>query len=104
MATYSTEIQVKWGDVYFLEVTGLAWNYGGERQGRDIEWTANPGSVSVSCLSINNAAIENFGVREQLVITGGGVDISKYAAWESVAVAPEVNGVTRYTVTLKLLE
>ena len=36
--------------------------------------------------------------------TGGGTSLTSYAVCESVGVAYEVNGVTRYTVTFKLLD
>ena len=39
---------------------------------------------------------------DQLVITGGGAGLNTYAIWQSVAVAPALNDVTRYTVTFKI--
>jgi hypothetical protein len=48
--------------------------------------------------------VGNYGVRAQVVVSGGGQALTNQAVWESVSVASEVNGVTRYTVTLKLLD
>jgi len=38
------------------------------------------------------------------VISGGGSNLTTYAAWESVAVTPQRNGVTRYTVSFRILD
>ena len=104
MATYSTGIAVTWNSTSFTEVQEFSWNYGGSRTGRDTAWSADQGSISVTCLGTANTNISEFGTRAQLVATGGGSDISKYAIWESVAVAPERNGVTRYTVTFRIVD
>lgn len=104
MATYSTGISVTWDGTPFTEVRELAWNYGGGRTGRSAAWTADQGQVSVSCLGTANTNISNFGTRAQLVISGGGAGLTTYAVWESVAVAPERNGVTQYTVTFRILD
>lgn len=104
MATYSTGISVTWNGTPFTEVQELAWGSGGSRQGRSIAWSSEQGSVSVTCLGTANVSRTLFGLRAVLAISGGGSDITSYATWESVAVAPERNGVTRYTVTFKLLD
>lgn len=104
MATYSTGITVTWNGTPFVEVQELSWSSGGARAGRDTTWSPDQGAVAVTCLGTANVSRTNFGTRAALVISGGGADLSSYAAWESVAVAPERNGVTRYTVTLKLLD
>lgn len=105
MATYSTSVSISWNGVAFQEVVGLSWTYGGgPSKGRSVPWTDDAGSVTVECLGTNNTAISNYGVRAQLVLSGGGNSLTNYAVWESVSVASEVNGVTRYTVTLKLLD
>jgi hypothetical protein len=104
VATYSTGISVTWNGTAFTEVQELSWSSGGARQGRDVAWSPDQGTVSVTCLGTENTARSNFGIRAALVISGGGAGLTSYAAWESVAVAPERNGVTRYTVTLKLLD
>jgi hypothetical protein len=104
VATYSTGITATWNGVAFTEVTNLAWGSGGSRQGRSVAWSSEQGSVAITCLGTQNVSRVNFGTRAVLSISGGGSDLTSYAVWESVAVAPEVNGVTRYTVTLKLLD
>jgi hypothetical protein len=104
VATYSTGITVTWNGTPFVEVQELSWSSGGARAGRDTTWASDQGTVAVTCLGTANVSRTNFGIRAELVISGGGADLSSYAAWESVAVAPERNGVTRYTVTLKLLD
>ena len=104
MATYSTDISVTWNGTPFVDVQELSYSYGGSRQGRAVPWTAEQGSIAVTCLNTTNATITNFGKREQLVITGGGAGFLTYAVWESVSVAPERNGVTKYTVSFRILD
>jgi hypothetical protein len=104
VATYSTGITATWGGVAFVEVTNLAWSYGSEPRGRDIIWTDDAGTVSVTCLGAANTGIGEYGLRKDLVLSGGGQSLTNKAIWESLSVAPELNGVTRYTVTFKLLD
>lgn len=109
MATLSTDITVRWGNTYFGEVTDLQWSYGGsgakDRLGNSAgRWTDEVGSVSVSCLGTANITTVNYGKLDDLTITGGGSALTHKALYESLNVAPELNGVTRYTVTFKLLD
>lgn len=105
MATYSTGVVVTWNGITFQEVTGLSWSYGGgPSKGRSVVWTDDVGSVAIECLGSNNTGTANYGVRATLVISGGGQSLTNPAVWESLSVSNEVNGVTRYTVTLKLLD
>lgn len=105
MATYSTGVTVTWNGIAFQEITGLSWTYGGgPSKGRSVAWTDDAGSVSVECLGSNNTSVANYGVRATLTISGGGNSLTNAAVWESLSVSNEVNGVTRYTVTLKLLD
>lgn len=104
MATYSQDISVTWNGTPFEEVQGLSWSYGGGRQGRDTYWTGDQGSVSVECLGSANTNISNYGKRYLLEIAGGGASLSTYAMWETVGVGYERNGVTRYTVTFRVLD
>jgi len=95
---------VTWNGTPFVEVQSLSTSRGGSRTGRDTTWSAEQGNVSVTCLGSANTSVSNFGSRYQLVIAGGGADLTSYAVWESVSVAPEMNGVTRYTVNFRLLD
>ena len=114
MATYSTGVTVSWGGTPFTEVTDLQWTYGGGmpkgRGAGDFRWTDEAGSLSVTCLGVSNVSTTEWGLRRQLSITqlssngGTSTHLTSYAVCESVNVAYEVNGVTRYTVTFKLLD
>lgn len=105
MATYSTSVSVTWGVMPFTEVVGLDWTYGGGApKGRSVVWTDDAGSVSVTTLAGANTSTDEYGLRKQLVISGGGQSLTSQAVWESLSVSNEVNGVTRYTVTFKLLD
>lgn len=105
MATYSQGISVTWGGVAFQEVSGLSWTYGGgPSKGRSVEWTDDAGSCTVTCMGPNNTSTVNYAKRRELVISGGGQTLTNQAVWESVSVESELNGVTRYTVSLKLTD
>ena len=104
MATYSTGITATWGSVTFGEMQSLSWTWGGGgAKGRSDPWTDDVGSVSIQCLGGTGISAANAGLRRQLTITGGGCDLTTYAIWDSVAVGAELNGVTRYSVSLKIL-
>jgi len=62
------------------------------------------GSVTVECLGSANISTSEYGLRKQLVISGGGVNLTSQAVYEGFQMTPEVNGVTRYTVTFNLLD
>lgn len=105
MATYSTGISATWNSVTFHEMQSLSWNYGGAgAKGRDEPWSDELGTVSLQCLSITGIDKANVGERAELQITGGGCALTTKAVYESVSVDAELNGVTKYTVTLKILD
>lgn len=105
MASYSSSVAVTWGGTPFTEVVGLDWQYaGGPSKGRSVVWTDEAGSVTVTTLGSANTSAAEYGLRRQLVISGGGQSLTSNAVWESLSVANEVNGVTRFTVTFKLLD
>ena len=109
MATLSTGVTVRWGNTYFGEVTDVQWSFGGsaakDRLGNSASrWTDDVGSVAVSCLGTANINTLNYGQRDDVTIAGGGADLTIKAIYESLSVSPELNGVTRYTVTFKLLD
>lgn len=111
MATESTNVSVSWGGTSFDEVVDLSWTYGGgsprgrseAAQGSAV-WSDQLGSVTVSCLGAANVSSSQYGQRKQLVVTGGGATLTTYAIYESVGVQCALNGVTRYTVTFKILD
>ena len=105
MATFSTGITATWGSSSFQEVTGLSWTYGGGLpKGRDSAWTDEVGSVTIECLNSANVTSGQYGLRNDLAITGGGANLTCKAVYESLSATPELNGITRYTVTFKLLD
>lgn len=105
MATYSTGITATWGSVTFAEMQSLSWNYGGAgAKGRLAPWSDELGTVSIQCLSTTGISTANVGLRDVLTIGGGGCGLTTYAVYESVGVDAELNGVTKYTVTLKILD
>jgi len=105
VATYSTGITATWGSVTFGEMQSLSWTWGGGgAKGRSAPWSDEIGSVSIQCLGGTGISTANAGLRQQLTITGGGCTLTTYAIWDSVAVDAELNGVTKYSVSLKILD
>lgn len=105
MASYSQNVAITWGGTPFTEVVGLDWSYaGGPPKGRGVVWTDEAGSVTVTTLAGANTSTSEYGLRKDLAISGGGQSLTVKAVWESLSVANEVNGVTRFTVTFKLLD
>ena len=105
MATYSTGIAATWGGSPFAEIVDLSWTYGGgPPKGRNAIWTDEAGSVSITCLDGANISTAEYGLRKQLVLSGGGQSLTVNAVYESLNVVPELNGITRYTVTFRLLD
>jgi hypothetical protein len=105
VASYSTGITVTWDGTAFSEVTDLTWSYGGGLpKGRSIVWTDELGSVAVTCLSTPNVSTAQYGKRATLTIAGGGASLTTLAVYEGFSVTPELNGVTRYSVTFKILD
>lgn len=105
MATYSTGISAAWGGSAFAEIVDVSVSYGGgSPKGRATPWTDDLGTVSLTCLAGTNMSTAEYGQRKTLAISGGGVSISIYAVCEGLTVTPELNGVTRYTATYKILD
>jgi hypothetical protein len=105
VATYSTGISVTFDSVAFTEVQSLAWNYGGSLpRGRANNFTDEPGEVTVTCLGVANVSTAKYGTRANLAIAGGGATLTCKAVYQGFAVAPQLNGVTQYTVTLRILD
>lgn len=105
MATRSQGISVTWGGTAFVEVADLSWSYGGGLpKGRSVIWTDDLGSVTLTCMGTANVSTGEYGERKTVAISGGGATLTHAAVLESIVVAAELNGVTRYTVTLKLVD
>lgn len=105
MATHSQGISVTWGGITFQEVTDLQWTYGGRpKKGRDAPWDDFSGQVTITCLNSAGVNPSLCDTLDLLAIHGGGATLTCYAIYEAIGVACEVNGVTRYTVTLKLVD
>lgn len=110
MAVYSTGISATWGGVSFQEVYELGLPlYGSVRKDRSTSgattgWSDEVGDISVSAYGTANMQVAEYGKRKQLVVSGGGVGLTLNAVCTGVSATPELNGVTRYTFTAKLLD
>jgi hypothetical protein len=105
VATYSTGIAVTFNGVAFEEVTDLAWSFGGGLpKGRSVIWTDDVGSLTLTCLGGANLSTSLYGTRADLAVSGGGQSLTCKAVYEGLSVAPQLNGVTQYSVSFKLLD
>lgn len=105
MATYSTGITASFDGLSFSEVQALDWTYGGSLpRGRGTNFNTDLGTVSITCLSSGGIATSSYGTRGDLVVSGGGAGISCKAVYQGITVQPELNGVTRYTATFRILD
>lgn len=110
MATYSTGLSATWGGVAFAEVYELGLPlYGSVRKDRSASgtstgWSDEVGDISISAYGTANMTLAEYGQRKALAISGGGVTLTLNAVCTGVSATPELNGVTRYTFTAKLLD
>ena len=110
MATYSTGLSASWDGTDFTEVFDLSVQLAsGDRKDRasvasSTGWTDEAGTVSVSAYGVSNMDSFQFGARKPLVLSGGGVSLTVNAVCTGVSATPQLNGVTRYTFTAKLLD
>lgn len=108
MATYATGITAKWNSttlVTFQEVTDLSWSFGGgPAKGRDVIWTDDVGTLTLTCLGEEGISTGNYGLKGTLEVAANGADLTCQAVYEGLSVNYELNGVERYTVTFRLLD
>ena len=109
-ATNSENISATWGGSAFAEVYELGLPlYGSVRKDRSASgtstgWSDEVGNVSISAYGPANMNTSEYGQRKQLVISGGGISLTVNAVCTGVSATPQLNGVTRYTFTAKLLD
>ena len=109
-ATNSSNIAVTWGGVAFQEVYELGLPlFGSVRKDRSSNsnsqgWTDEVGDVSVSAYGTAHMNTGEYGQRKDFAVSGGGVSLTFKAVCTGVSATPQLNGVTRYTFTAKLLD
>lgn len=110
MATYSTGLSASWDGSAFTEVFDISVQFAsGPRKDRaavasTTGWTDEAGTVSISAYGVTNMDSFQFGARKPLVLSGGGIGLTFDAVCTGVSATPQLNGVTRYTFTAKLLD
>jgi hypothetical protein len=105
VATNSVGIAVTWGGVAFAEVVDVVPQYAGSAsRGRSVVWTDDAGSVTVECRGSANVSSSEYGLRKQIVISGGGMSLTSQAIYLGFTQRPTLNGVTQYSVTFQLLD
>lgn len=73
MAAYALGITATWNGVSFGEVQSIKANIGGALPlARSCNWTNEPGTVDITCLSTAALSPTNYGVMATLSLAGGG--------------------------------
>ena len=109
-ATDSVDIVASCGGVAFSQVFELALPLSGSvrkdrsSNGSSTGWSDEVGDISISTFGDANMSTVEYGKRKSLSVSGGGVSLTYNAVCTGVSATPQLNGVTRYTFTAKLLD
>lgn len=107
MAFYSTGITATWNGYTFLELVSLDISWSGPREDRSSAsssgWIAQGGKVTLVSYVLA-ASLADYGKIGTLTLSGGGMNYSGPAMMDGISVTPELNGVTRYSVTLSTID
>ena len=105
MATYSTGITVNFDGSTYATVTAMSWSYGGDLPiGKSDSYTDSLGTLTLTCLGVDGVSTSNYGTRGDLEVAGGGADLTHKAVLTEIGVTPELNDVTKYTVSFTLVD
>ena len=105
MAVYSVGVSVQFAGRVISEVTGLSWSgKSGLSLGRSEQWTSDAGTVEVNYLEPASIPSELWNTRGNLLISGGGMDLSVTAVCGQVQRSATLNGVTNCSLTFQILE
>jgi hypothetical protein len=101
VATYSQGCTVSFTGATFSEVTSVQLDVGGGMAiGRDAPaYAQSGGSVTVEALG----GSYTYGAYGSLVISGGGISLTRNAVCTGVTATAAANEVTRYSVTFELI-
>ena len=84
------------------QIFDLKWDYGqGMPTARQFLWKEEMGSVTVGSFGFISTGL--WGTRGMLTITGGGMGFTNMAVCTAVSATAQVNGVTKYSATFKLV-
>jgi len=101
VATYSQGCTVSFTGATFSEVTSVQLDVGGSMPiGRSASaYAQSGGSVTVEALG----GSYTYGAYGSLVISGGGISLTRNAVWTGVTATAAANDVTRYSVSFDLI-
>jgi hypothetical protein len=103
MATECAGVTASWNSTNFGEVVEIKVNAGGSLPlARASTWTFDAGTIDISCLSTANVSLAQYGKKDTLTISGGGLTFSTKAVCERVQLSGRVNDIARYAVTFKI--
>jgi hypothetical protein len=102
MASTSTGITVHFNGAQIFDVIDVKYDYGGGvPTARTFNWKSEMGTVTISSYGLISTG--NWGTRGFVVINGGGMGFTNMGVCTSVGGQPQLNGVTKYSMTIKLL-
>ena len=104
MATYSTDISFTWDGVTMVEMYSLSLEASGDRVGRSTNWRPDMGTISAACYGTAGIETTKVGKLAGFTASGGGISTSGYAICTGMTASPELNGVTKFTMTFKVID
>jgi hypothetical protein len=103
VATYSTGVTATFAGTSFTEIADVSYQWGGGlSRGRGVAYAPDMGQVSITTLGFISSGL--WGLRGQFSISGGGLGLTVTAVCTDVSASGELNGVTRYTATFRILD
>jgi len=104
MATACAGVTVTWGGAALEEVVDIKVNAGGSLPiGRDSVIALDAGTIEIACLHTANVSLAERGLKKTLAFTGGGLECSTKAIFQTLNMAGKVNDVARYNVSYRIV-
>lgn len=103
MAIACAGVTVTWGGTALKEVVEVSVTSGGELPiARSSTWTYDVGTIQIAALSSTAMSRQEYGKKDTLVFTGGGLDYTVKAICQGWQTVGTVNDVARYSATFKI--
>ncbi|NBW13250.1 MAG: hypothetical protein EBR82_35095 [Caulobacteraceae bacterium] len=104
MANPCTGVTVTWGGSSLQEVVDVKIVAGGSLPiGRDSTFALDAGTIEIACLHTANVSLAERGLKKTLQFTGGGLECSTKAVFQTLNVAGKVNDVARYSAVYRIV-
>jgi hypothetical protein len=108
MAEACAGVAATWGGQSLGELVEIVATYGGElplARGSTTSpraWTLDAGTIEIKCLSTASLSIAEYGKKNTIAFTGGGLTFTTKAICQTLRLSGQVNDVARYAATFKI--